>query len=99
MLYLHAIIHYHTHTQQDSNSPTFPLYTEVMGKGQPMGDEGEVSPELPQKTLTDEDLKELELPTAEEIPVLPPQNLTTDSEYVQHSIEVLMFTCQLPHGE
>ena len=65
----------HAHTQQDS--PTFPLYTEVMSKGKAKPEEGEGSPEVPQKKLT-EDLKELNLPTAEETPTVPKQ---------KHSVE------------
>ena len=82
-----------THTQQDS--PTFPLYTEVMGKEKPNTVEGDGSqPELPQKQLTEEDLKELNLPTDEEVPSVPQQNLTTeDIQHMALSIEVLMFAC------
>jgi hypothetical protein len=57
----------------------------VRGKGKPKveegeanADEGDGSPEVPQKQLTEEDLKELNLPTAEEIPTVPKQSLTAE---------------------
>ena len=80
----------HTHINQDS--PTFPLYTEVMGKGNSKAEEGDGSqPEVPQKQLTQEDLKELNLPTDEEVPSVPQQNLTNeDIQQMVLSIEVLM---------
>ena len=49
-----------------------------MGKGKAKAEEGEGSPEVPQKQLTEEDLKELNLPMAEEIPTVPKQNLSAE---------------------
>jgi hypothetical protein len=54
-----------------------------MGKGKPKGEakaeEGDGSqPEVPQKQLTEEDLKELNLPGADEIPTVPKQSLTAE---------------------
>ena len=56
--YPYTLRHTYTHTQQDS--PTFPLYTEVMSKGKAKAGEGEAkaaedngSPEVPQKKLTE----------------------------------------------
>ena len=54
-----------------------------MGKGKAKAseakpEEGEGSPEVPQKKLTEEDLKELNLPTAEETPSVPKQNLSVE---------------------
>lgn len=87
------------------DSPTFPLYTEVMNKGTPKAEEGDGSqadvlqkqltegsqPEVPQKQLTEEDIKELDLPTAEETPSVPQQNLTTeDIQQLALSMEVLI---------
>jgi hypothetical protein len=75
--------HMHLHTQQDSS--IFPLYTEVMGKGKPKAkqgeakaEEGEGSPEVPQKKLMEEDLKELNLPTADEISPVPKPSHTAE---------------------
>ena len=64
-----------------------------MGKGNSKVEESNGSqPEVPQKQLTQEDLKELNLPTDEEIPSIPKQNLTTeDIQQMTLSIEVLMF--------
>jgi hypothetical protein len=77
-----------------------------MGKGKPKANEGEAkayegdgSPEVPLKKLTEEDLKELNLPGADEIPTVPKQSLTAEDMQEMglstHS-EVLMFVCQLP---
>ena len=86
---------HHTHTpfHVHQDSPTFPLYTEVMGKGKHKAEEGDGSqPEVPQKKLMDEDLKELNLPTDEDVPTVPQQNLTTeDIQQMALSTEVLMF--------
>ena len=87
--------HTHTHTHIDQESPTSPLYTEIMGKGKPKGEEGDdgSQPEVPQKQLTQEDLRELNLPTDEEVPSVPQQNLTTeDIQQMSLSTEVFMFT-------
>lgn len=64
-----------------------------MGKGKPKAEEGDgLQPEVPQKQLTQEDLKALNVPTDEEIPSVPLQNLTTeDIQQMTLSIEVLMF--------
>ena len=90
----HAGIHMYTHTHIDQESPTSPLYTEIMGKGKPKGEEGDGSqPEVPQKQFTQEGLRELNLPTDEEVPSVPQQNLTTeDIQQMALSTEVLMFT-------
>jgi hypothetical protein len=67
---------------QDSGSPIFPLYyTEMMDKGKSKAEEGKGSPDvcMPQKKLAEEDLKELNLPTAEEVPTVPNrENLTAE---------------------
>ena len=102
-----------THMMQDS--PTFPLYTEVMNKGTPKAEEGDGSkpdtlhkqqltegsqPEVPQKQLTKEDIKELDLTTSEEIPSVPQQNLITeDIQQLALSIEVLMLLTNFPYYE
>ena len=76
------------------DSPTFPLYTEVMNKGTPKAEEGDGSQaetlqkqvtdidgsqlEVSQKQLTEEYIKEQDLTTSKEIPSVPQQNLTTE---------------------
>ena len=94
LIWPHTHTHTHTHTQQDS--PTFPLYTDMMGKGKAKAEEGEGSPEVPQKKLTEEDLKEMYVPTAEEIPTVPKQSedvqqmgLSTDSKVLHYNWEVV----------
>ena len=63
-----------------------------MGKGKPRRVEGDGSPEVPQKQLTEEDLKNLNVPTDEEAPTVPQQNLTTeDIQQMDLSAKVLMF--------
>ena len=97
------------------DSPTFPLYTEVMNKGTPKTEEGDGSkpntlhkqqlteglqPEVSQKQLTEEDIKELDLTTAEEIPSVPQQNLTTeDIQQLALSMEVLMLQTNFRYYE
>ena len=89
----------HTHTQQDS--PTFPLYTEVMGKGKSEAseaepEEGEESPKMSQKQLMEEETKELNLSTAEEIPTVPKQNLSAEDMQLMGlspDSEVMVFVC------
>ena len=98
-------------TQIMQDSPTFPLYSEVMNKGIPKAEGGDGSqtdmlqkqvsegsqPEVPQKQDTEEDIKELDLATAEEIPSVPQQNLTTeDIQKMALSTEVLMLQGSLP---
>ena len=64
-----------------SDSPTFPLYTEVMGKGKTTAREGEeVKPDLPQKKLSVQEVRELNSVTEEDIPDVPEQNLTKEDE-------------------
>ena len=65
------------HTQSDS--PTFPLYTEVMGRGKTTAREGEGDkPDLPQKKLPVQEVRELNLMTEEDISDVPEQNLTEE---------------------
>ena len=80
------------------NSPTFPLYSEIMCKGKPKAGERNWSqPEVTKKQLTE---KELNLLTDEGVPTIPQQDLTTqDTEQMAPSIEVLMSACQLPYHE
>ena len=48
-----------------------------MGKGKPrVKDDG--APEVPKKNLSDEDIKELNLSTDEQIPSVPQQNLSME---------------------
>ena len=75
-----------THIPPQEDSPcTFPLYTEVMGKGKAKAEEG-AQPEVPKKQLTEEDLKELNLPMYGEVPTVPQQNPTTED--IQHNIDL-----------
>ena len=77
---------------QEDSPHTFPLYTEVMHtEGKPKAEKGKRSrPEVPQKQLTKE--KELNLPTDEDIPTVPQQNLITeDVQQVDLLIEVQIF--------
>ena len=71
---MHSHHHGQLHTQSDS--PTFPLYTEVMGKGKTTAREGEE--DLPQKKLSVQEVRELNLMTEEDIPAVPEQNLTEE---------------------
>ena len=57
------------------DSPANALYTEVMGKLKPKVVEGDSSPDVPQKQLTEEDLDVL---MDEEVPTVPQQNVTTE---------------------
>ena len=64
-----------------------------MGKGKRKAEESDgLQPEVPQKQITKEDIKELNLPTNEDVPIVPQQSLTTeDIQQMALSMEVLIF--------
>ena len=61
-----------------------------MGKVKPKVVEGDSSPDVPQKQLTEQDLKDLSVLTDEEVPTVPQQNMTTeDIQQMDLSAKVL----------